>query len=222
MGSFTPWRDAGKFGPAAGIPFGADGFTPADGEENPRARLRIVAPDFFHVMGVPLVSGRDFTPEDRRENEAGRDRQPEPRPAAVSKRRSAQSQGVVDRSVLRPKAFPAPHRRHRRRRRRRADCARTGDDGLSPVRADGRSRAVVRACIGRSVLAGAAGDADRPGPVGQPAGRARGDARRCARRSARARAPQRVRVLGIRRRCAADRGRRRRRRAGVWRQRADA
>ncbi len=66
MGSFTPWRDAGKFGSAAGITFGADGFTPANGEENPRARLRIVAPDFFHVMGVPLLDGRDFTPEDRR------------------------------------------------------------------------------------------------------------------------------------------------------------
>ena len=66
MGSFTPWRDAGRFGGAAGITFGADGFTPANGEENPRARLRIVAPDFFHVMGVPLLAGRDFTPEDRR------------------------------------------------------------------------------------------------------------------------------------------------------------
>lgn len=66
MGSFTPWRDAGKFGPPAGIPLGADGFTPANGEDNPRARLRIVAPDFFHVMGVPLIDGRDFTPDDRR------------------------------------------------------------------------------------------------------------------------------------------------------------
>jgi len=69
MGSFTPWRDAGKFGGAAGVPFGADGFTPADGEENPRARLRVVAPDFFHVMGVPLVAGRDFTPDDQRGSE---------------------------------------------------------------------------------------------------------------------------------------------------------
>ena len=69
MGNFTPWRDAGKFGGAAGINFGADGFTPADGEEHPRARLRIVAPDFFHVMGVPLIGGRDFTPDDLRESE---------------------------------------------------------------------------------------------------------------------------------------------------------
>ncbi len=66
MGSFTPWRDAGKFGGPAGIPFGADGFAPENGEENPRARLRIVAPDFFHVLGVPLLDGRDFTSEDRR------------------------------------------------------------------------------------------------------------------------------------------------------------
>jgi putative ABC transport system permease protein len=69
IGSFTPWRDAGRFGGAAGIGFGADGFAPADGEDNPRARLRVVAPEFFHVMGVPLVAGRDFTPEDRREGE---------------------------------------------------------------------------------------------------------------------------------------------------------
>jgi putative ABC transport system permease protein len=63
MGSVTPWRDAGKF---PSIPFGADGYTPANGEDNPRARIRFVAPDFFHVMGVPLLDGRDFTPEDRR------------------------------------------------------------------------------------------------------------------------------------------------------------
>ena len=69
LGSFTPWRDAGRFGGAAGIGFGADGYTPANGEENPRARLRIVAPDFFKVIGVPLVAGRDFTADDRRGNE---------------------------------------------------------------------------------------------------------------------------------------------------------
>ncbi len=70
IGMFTPWRDAGSMGGAAGITFGADGFTPADGEENPRARFRVVAPDFFHVMGVPLLDGRDFTPDDRGGSEA--------------------------------------------------------------------------------------------------------------------------------------------------------
>jgi putative ABC transport system permease protein len=70
MGNFTPWRDAGRFGGAAGVGFTAEGYTPANGEENPRARLRIVAPDFFNVMGVPLYAGRDFTAADRREGEA--------------------------------------------------------------------------------------------------------------------------------------------------------
>ncbi len=69
LGSFTPWRDRGRFGGAAGIGFGADGYTPANGEENPRARLRVVAPNFFNVLGVPLLAGRDFTDDDRRGNE---------------------------------------------------------------------------------------------------------------------------------------------------------
>ena len=45
--------------------FTADGFTPADGEENPHARFRIVSPRFFEVLGVPLLAGRDFTDGDR-------------------------------------------------------------------------------------------------------------------------------------------------------------
>ena len=69
MGNFVPWRDRGNFGGSAGVPFTVEGHTPADGEENPRARLRIVAPDFFATMGVPLLTGRDFTAEDRRASE---------------------------------------------------------------------------------------------------------------------------------------------------------
>ena len=67
VGSFVPWRDAGSFGP--GIPFSVEGYSPADGEDAPRARIRIVSPGFFPVLGVPLVAGRDFTSEDRRGNE---------------------------------------------------------------------------------------------------------------------------------------------------------
>ena len=63
VGSFVPWRDAGSLGPA--VPFLVEGYTPADGEENPRARFRIVAPRFFAVLGVPMLAGRDFTDEDR-------------------------------------------------------------------------------------------------------------------------------------------------------------
>jgi putative ABC transport system permease protein len=62
-GSFVPWRDAGSFGP--GFQFTVEGYKPADGEEDPRARLRIVTPRFFAVLGVPIVAGRDFGDEDR-------------------------------------------------------------------------------------------------------------------------------------------------------------
>ena len=63
VGSFVPWRDAGSMGP--GVPFLAEGYTPADGEEPPRARFRLVAPRFFEVLGIPLLAGRDFTDDDR-------------------------------------------------------------------------------------------------------------------------------------------------------------
>lgn len=66
-GSFAPWRDAGTFGP--GFQFTVEGYTPADGEENPHARMRIVAPNFFSVLGVPLLAGREFTDDDRRDGE---------------------------------------------------------------------------------------------------------------------------------------------------------
>ncbi|HXW04416.1 MAG TPA: ABC transporter permease, partial [Vicinamibacterales bacterium] len=63
-GSFVPWRDAGAdWGP--GFPFRVEGYTPANGEENPRGRLRLVAPGFFSVVGIPLLAGRDFTDGDR-------------------------------------------------------------------------------------------------------------------------------------------------------------
>ena len=63
VGSFVPWRDAGASGFA--VPFTVEGYRPADGEDNPRARMRLTAPGFFDVLGVPLLAGRDFTDEDR-------------------------------------------------------------------------------------------------------------------------------------------------------------
>src|SRR5690606_855727 len=63
LGSFVPWRDAGRFG--GGVQFAVEGYTPEDGEEPPHARLRMVSPGFFAVLGVPLLAGRDFTAEDR-------------------------------------------------------------------------------------------------------------------------------------------------------------
>jgi predicted permease len=62
LGSVVPWRDAGLF---PRFQFAVEGYTPADGEENPHARLRIVAPRFFAVLGVPMLAGRDFTNDDR-------------------------------------------------------------------------------------------------------------------------------------------------------------
>ena len=67
LGNFVPWRDAGRMGP--GFQFTVEGYTAADGEENPYGRLRIVAPRFFSVLGVPLLAGRDFTEDDRGDSE---------------------------------------------------------------------------------------------------------------------------------------------------------
>lgn len=61
MGMMTPWREKG----VGTIKFTVDGFTPANGEELPRARFRVVTPGFFKVLGVPMYEGRDFTDEDR-------------------------------------------------------------------------------------------------------------------------------------------------------------
>jgi predicted permease len=66
LGSFVPWRDSGS-GPRA--QFAMEGYTPENGEENPFARLRMVSPGFFSVLGVPVVAGRDFTEEDRRDTD---------------------------------------------------------------------------------------------------------------------------------------------------------
>ena len=68
VGSVAPWRDAGD-AQRMNYRFTAEGYTPADGEETPRARIRFVSPDFFSVLGVRLVAGREFTDSDRRDGE---------------------------------------------------------------------------------------------------------------------------------------------------------
>jgi predicted permease len=68
LGTFTPWRDAGAFGP--GFLFSADGHVRAAGEEDPRGRFRIVSPGFFASLGVPIVAGRDFNEGDRNGKES--------------------------------------------------------------------------------------------------------------------------------------------------------
>jgi putative ABC transport system permease protein len=63
----VPWRDVGNAGP--GFQFTAEGYVRADGEEDPRAKLRTVSPGFFDTLGVALVAGRDFNQGDRRGGE---------------------------------------------------------------------------------------------------------------------------------------------------------
>jgi predicted permease len=67
LGSQVPWRDAGAFG--YGFNFTADGHVRAQGEEDPRGRMRIVSPGYFASLGVPILSGRDFNDNDREEKE---------------------------------------------------------------------------------------------------------------------------------------------------------
>jgi predicted permease len=67
VGTAVPWRDAGDFG--FGLEFSADGHVRAAGEENPRARFRIVSPGFFAALGVPMIAGRDFNDSDRQGSE---------------------------------------------------------------------------------------------------------------------------------------------------------
>jgi predicted permease len=79
VGSTVPWRDAGD-GANLNFPFGMEGYTPADGEERPRALHRFVSAGFFSTLGIPVVSGREFTEGDRKDAE----------PVAVISRNAAQ------------------------------------------------------------------------------------------------------------------------------------
>jgi putative ABC transport system permease protein len=67
IGTIVPWRDAGGFGP--GFQFNVEGYAKSNGEEDPRARFRTVSPGFFAALGVPIVSGRDFSDADRHDTE---------------------------------------------------------------------------------------------------------------------------------------------------------
>jgi ABC-type antimicrobial peptide transport system permease subunit len=60
-GLVVPWRDRSLFNR---LQVWAEGYQPADGEENPSAQMRVITPGFFAVLGVPILSGRDFNEED--------------------------------------------------------------------------------------------------------------------------------------------------------------
>ena len=59
---FVPWRDSGRW---PHIQFTVEGYTPANGEDNPYARQRSVGPGFFSTLGIPVLAGREFTEDDR-------------------------------------------------------------------------------------------------------------------------------------------------------------
>jgi putative ABC transport system permease protein len=61
VGLVVPWRDRSF---SNRVQFSVEAYQPADGEERPRAQLRVISPGFFGVLGVPILSGRDFTDED--------------------------------------------------------------------------------------------------------------------------------------------------------------
>jgi putative ABC transport system permease protein len=67
VGTVVPWRDAGTYDYE--FQFTGDGRVPAPGEEDPRARLRMVSPGFFSALGVPIIAGRDFNDADRQGSE---------------------------------------------------------------------------------------------------------------------------------------------------------
>ena len=67
IGTLIPWREAGSFGP--GFQFSVEGYSKADGEEDPRGRFRTVSSGFFASVGVPLIAGRDFNEADRKDAE---------------------------------------------------------------------------------------------------------------------------------------------------------
>lgn len=67
IGSLTPWRERGKFGP--GFQFTVEGYGGTEAGENPRGRLRMVSPGYFAALGVPMLAGRDFGEMDRRGSE---------------------------------------------------------------------------------------------------------------------------------------------------------
>jgi predicted permease len=66
IGTSVPWRDT-TFD--FGLEFSGDGSVHAQRGESPRAAIRIVSPDFFATLGLPMTAGRDFNDADRANSE---------------------------------------------------------------------------------------------------------------------------------------------------------
>ena len=51
------------------VPFDVQGTTSPPADEAPVARYSVISADYFHTMGIPLLSGRQFTERDNDESE---------------------------------------------------------------------------------------------------------------------------------------------------------
>jgi putative ABC transport system permease protein len=66
VGSSAPWRDT-TFD--FQLQFSADQYQKQSGEEDPRAKGRIITPGFFASLGMPILEGRDINDLDREDKE---------------------------------------------------------------------------------------------------------------------------------------------------------
>ena len=222
IGTMVPWRDAGQWFAAQ---FTVEGYKKADGEDDPRAKFRTVSPGFFRSLNVPIVAGRDFNADDRTDSE---------KVVIVSEslaKRMFPNQDALNRNLMWTDPvtkFIGVNNGRRRIVGVAADLddenvVAGGDDhGVSPDGAGDVPGTLVRARQDRSVLTGDAGHQDHPRPFRGAAGGRRGDAGGCARRGACAESAERADLRRLRHGGADDCGGRRRRRAGVLGQRADA
>ncbi len=70
------------------MPIGAEGRPDPPPDQSPDVILRVVSPGYFRTMGIPLVSGRDFTENDSPEAAKGRRRQREDRALLLARAES--------------------------------------------------------------------------------------------------------------------------------------
>ena len=60
------WSDALPFdGQGGEASFDIKGRPTAPGDPGPHANIRVISPGYFHTLRIPIVRGREFTPEDR-------------------------------------------------------------------------------------------------------------------------------------------------------------
>jgi len=62
-GFSVPWRDGRSLN--ISFTFALEGVKQPNGQDDPRARFRTVAPGYFETLGVPILQGRDFRDADR-------------------------------------------------------------------------------------------------------------------------------------------------------------